>query len=216
MAVRLFVGNLSYATTEADLRTYFGTVAPPSQVVLPVDRETGRPARLRVRGIYGPAARRAGDPAVQRSALQWTAAGRQRSASARRPRTGRLSARRVVWTAAARRLCAQAALVVRRAATSLRSVGTGRAAQPEFRTRRQAATRRQCKGQEEGRRASARSHSPQENRAILVPRRRLARRGAAGYRRFRDQPASGRSRQGRRYRRRQGQEGDKEDEKEEE
>jgi RNA recognition motif-containing protein len=34
---------LSYSTTEADLRTYFGTVAPPSQVVLPVDRETGRP-----------------------------------------------------------------------------------------------------------------------------------------------------------------------------
>ena len=43
MAVRLFVGNLAYSTTEADLRTYFGTVAPPSQVVLPVDRETGRP-----------------------------------------------------------------------------------------------------------------------------------------------------------------------------
>ena len=43
MAVRLFVGNLSYTTTEADLRAYFGAVAPPSQVVLPVDRETGRP-----------------------------------------------------------------------------------------------------------------------------------------------------------------------------
>ena len=43
MAVRLFVGNLSYGTTEADLRTYFGSVAPPSQIVLPVDRETGRP-----------------------------------------------------------------------------------------------------------------------------------------------------------------------------
>jgi RNA recognition motif-containing protein len=43
LAVRLFVGNLSYGTTEADLRTYFGAVAPPSQVVLPVDRETGRP-----------------------------------------------------------------------------------------------------------------------------------------------------------------------------
>jgi len=43
LAVRLFVGNLSYATTEAELRTYFGAVAPPSQVVLPVDRETGRP-----------------------------------------------------------------------------------------------------------------------------------------------------------------------------
>jgi RNA recognition motif-containing protein len=43
LAVRLFVGNLTYSTTEADLRSYFGTVAPPSQVVLPVDRETGRP-----------------------------------------------------------------------------------------------------------------------------------------------------------------------------
>lgn len=43
MGVRLFVGNLSYSTTEADLRTYFGTVAPPSQIVMPVDRDTGRP-----------------------------------------------------------------------------------------------------------------------------------------------------------------------------
>jgi len=43
LAVRLFVGNLSYSTTEAELRAYFGTVAPPSQVVLPVDRDTGRP-----------------------------------------------------------------------------------------------------------------------------------------------------------------------------
>jgi RNA recognition motif-containing protein len=43
LAVRLFVGNLAYSTTEADLRTYFGSVAPPTQVVLPVDRETGRP-----------------------------------------------------------------------------------------------------------------------------------------------------------------------------
>lgn len=43
MPVRLFVGNLSYSTTEADLRTYFGTVSPPSHVVLPVDRDTGRP-----------------------------------------------------------------------------------------------------------------------------------------------------------------------------
>jgi RNA recognition motif-containing protein len=34
---------LSYSTTEAELRSYFGEVSPPSQVVLPVDRETGRP-----------------------------------------------------------------------------------------------------------------------------------------------------------------------------
>ena len=43
MPVRLFVGNLSYSTTEADLRAYFGSVAAPSHVALPVDRETGRP-----------------------------------------------------------------------------------------------------------------------------------------------------------------------------
>jgi cold-inducible RNA-binding protein len=43
LPVRLFVGNLSYSTTEADLRAYFATVAPPSHVALPVDRETGRP-----------------------------------------------------------------------------------------------------------------------------------------------------------------------------
>jgi len=43
LAVRLFVGNLPYGTSEADLRTYFGAVAPPTQIVLPVDRETGRP-----------------------------------------------------------------------------------------------------------------------------------------------------------------------------
>jgi RNA recognition motif-containing protein len=43
LGVRLFVGNLSYSTTEAELRSYFGAVAPPSQVVLPVDRDTGRP-----------------------------------------------------------------------------------------------------------------------------------------------------------------------------
>jgi RNA recognition motif-containing protein len=43
LGVRLFVGNLSYATTEAELRAFFGAVAPPSQIVVPVDRDTGRP-----------------------------------------------------------------------------------------------------------------------------------------------------------------------------
>jgi cold-inducible RNA-binding protein len=43
VAVRLFVGNMPYGATEADLRTHFYQVGPPSQVVLPVDRETGRP-----------------------------------------------------------------------------------------------------------------------------------------------------------------------------
>ena len=43
MAVRLFVGNMPYAATEADLRAHFAAVGAPSQVVIPVDRETGRP-----------------------------------------------------------------------------------------------------------------------------------------------------------------------------
>ena len=43
MAVRLFIGNLPYGATEAELRAHFGTIGEPSQVVMPVDRETGRP-----------------------------------------------------------------------------------------------------------------------------------------------------------------------------
>jgi RNA recognition motif-containing protein len=43
LAVRLFVGNLPYSATEADLRQYFSAVAPPSSIAVPVDRETGRP-----------------------------------------------------------------------------------------------------------------------------------------------------------------------------
>jgi RNA recognition motif-containing protein len=43
LAVRLFIGNLPYAATEADLRSHLGGVGQPLQVVLPVDRETGRP-----------------------------------------------------------------------------------------------------------------------------------------------------------------------------
>jgi cold-inducible RNA-binding protein len=39
----LFVGNMPYGATEADLRTHFTGVGPPSQIVIPVDRETGRP-----------------------------------------------------------------------------------------------------------------------------------------------------------------------------
>ena len=43
MAVRLFVGNMPYGATDADLRAHFSGVAEPSQIVIPVDRETGRP-----------------------------------------------------------------------------------------------------------------------------------------------------------------------------
>ena len=43
MPVRLFVGNLSYEATEADLRQHFGAVGPVAYCYLPTDRETGRP-----------------------------------------------------------------------------------------------------------------------------------------------------------------------------
>src|SRR5919108_6469467 len=43
MSVRLFVGNLPYSATEADIRQHFGTVGDPLQIVIPTDRETGRP-----------------------------------------------------------------------------------------------------------------------------------------------------------------------------
>lgn len=43
MSVRLFIGNLPYAANEADLREHLSSVGVPSQIVLPVDRETGRP-----------------------------------------------------------------------------------------------------------------------------------------------------------------------------
>jgi len=39
----LFIGNLPYDTTDAELRAHLGVIAPPSEVVLPIDRETGRP-----------------------------------------------------------------------------------------------------------------------------------------------------------------------------
>jgi len=43
LPVRLFIGNLPYTATEAELRDHLSAVAPPSHVFLPVDRMTGRP-----------------------------------------------------------------------------------------------------------------------------------------------------------------------------
>ena len=43
VSVRLFIGNLPYTATEAELREHLSSVGVPAQVVLPVDRETGRP-----------------------------------------------------------------------------------------------------------------------------------------------------------------------------
>jgi len=43
MPVRLFVGNLAYDTTEAELRELFTAVGPLTFVRVATDRETGRP-----------------------------------------------------------------------------------------------------------------------------------------------------------------------------
>lgn len=43
MTVRLFVGNLSYDVTEAELRAHFAAVGPLSALSLPMDRDTGKP-----------------------------------------------------------------------------------------------------------------------------------------------------------------------------
>jgi len=43
MSVRLFVGNLPYSANEIEIRQHFGSVGNPLQIVIPTDRDTGRP-----------------------------------------------------------------------------------------------------------------------------------------------------------------------------
>jgi|SRR3954462_8834842 cold-inducible RNA-binding protein len=43
MSNRLYVGNLSYGTTEMDLRDLFAQAGPVNEVKVMLDRETGRP-----------------------------------------------------------------------------------------------------------------------------------------------------------------------------
>lgn len=43
MPVRLFVGNLPYDVTEAELREFLSAAGPPGSVRIPTDRETDRP-----------------------------------------------------------------------------------------------------------------------------------------------------------------------------
>src|SRR5437870_12474476 len=41
--VRLFVGNLPYSVTAAELKEFFSSVGSVSSVILPIERESGKP-----------------------------------------------------------------------------------------------------------------------------------------------------------------------------
>jgi RNA recognition motif-containing protein len=43
MSKRLYVGNLSFSTSEADLREHFGRSGTVSEVKIMMDRDSGRP-----------------------------------------------------------------------------------------------------------------------------------------------------------------------------
>ena len=90
MSVRLFIGNLPYAANEAELREHLSSVGAPSQVVLPVDRETGRPRGFAFVDYAGPQRRRRSHSTIQPATLQRPAAGGQRGAPARGARPGRI------------------------------------------------------------------------------------------------------------------------------
>ena len=87
MSVRLFIGNLPYAANEADLREHLSSVGAPTQIVLPVDRETGRP-----RGFaFVDYADRAGAEEALRRFNQQPFKGRPLAVSEARPREERPS-----------------------------------------------------------------------------------------------------------------------------
>src|SRR6185369_150764 len=76
MSVRLFVGNLPYNTTEAELREHFSAVGPLTYVHLPTDRESRKPKkRFDVSTI---SCSRAGPSQLMRRAPETTARGRDR------------------------------------------------------------------------------------------------------------------------------------------
>ena len=65
MSVRLFIGNLPYTATEAELRDHLSSVGEPAQIVLPTDRETGRPRGFAFVEFGSPSAARNARQALQ-------------------------------------------------------------------------------------------------------------------------------------------------------
>ena len=85
VSVRLFIGNLPYAASEAELREYMSSVGEPAQVVMPVDRETGRPRGF---AFVDYADRAVAEEAIRRFNLQ-PFKGRPLAVSEARPREER-------------------------------------------------------------------------------------------------------------------------------
>src|SRR5688572_2798604 len=102
MSVRLFIGNLPYTATEAELREHLSSVGVPTSVVLPVDRETGRPRGF---AFVDYADRAVAEEAIRKfDQAPFKGRGLAVSEAApRRPRSWRSAAARRIQRAAARR-----------------------------------------------------------------------------------------------------------------
>ena len=100
MSVRLFIGNLPYTATEAELREHLSSVGVPTSVVLPVDRETGRPRGF---AFVDYADRAVAEEAIKRFDQQ-PFKGRGLAVSEARPREDRPPRRRRARAASAARV----------------------------------------------------------------------------------------------------------------
>ena len=56
MSTRLYVGNLSYNTSQADLEAFFAAAGEVREVAIPTDRETGQPRGFAFVTMGSPAA----------------------------------------------------------------------------------------------------------------------------------------------------------------
>ena len=152
MSVRLFIGNLPYTATEAELREHLSSVGVPTSVVLPVDRETGRPRGF---AFVDYADRAVAEEAIKRFDQQ-PFKGRGLAVSEARPREDRPPG-----AAASRRIQRPAARRLRRA--------RGR---PAARRLRAAPGARRRGGFHRARRRRRRRRAPRGNRRTSVPTRR--------------------------------------------
>ena len=79
MAVRLFIGNLPYDVTEAELRAHFAAVGPLASLALPTDRDTGRPRGFAFVEFQRTGRRRGSYTSPPQSGIQGQTAGGERS-----------------------------------------------------------------------------------------------------------------------------------------